>query len=927
MAKNKSQYDSTLNLPKTLFEMRAGLPKKEPVMLKDWDDNDLYNQLMKHNEGKPQFILHDGPPYANGNIHMGTALNKIIKDIIIREKNMEGFQAPYVPGFDTHGLPIELKALSSVGEKKKDISKLELRQICEKFATEHIDIMSDQFKRLGVIGDFEHPYLTLKPEFEARQIEIFGEMAKKGYIYKGMKAVYWCPEDRTALAEAEIEYAEDECDSIYVRFKLTDDPNGVLAKHNIPLDKAWIVIWTTTTWTLPANVATCLNPNLEYAFVKIGDAYHIMARELVESTMKGCHIDEYEVLPETVLGSELELMQYQHPFLDRKGLVILGDHVTLEGGTGCVHTAPGHGVEDFEVCVNHYPQVPVVVPVDDAGRLTAEAGEKFAGLKVWDANKVILEHIKESGHLMGVQHITHQYPHCWRCHHPIIFRATEQWFCSIDAFKEDVYKAIDSVHWQPAWGHDRMAGMVRDRSDWCISRQRVWGVPIPVFYCKKCGKYHITDASIKAVSDLFRKEGSDAWYKYDANDILPKTEVCECGASDWEKDPDIMDVWFDSGSTWSAVCRERPELRWPVDMYMEGADQFRGWFQSSLLTSVATQGVAPYREVLCHGWVVDAQGKQMHKSAGNGMEPSEIIRDYGADIIRLWVASSDYTVDVRAGKEIFRQLSEAYRKMRNTARFMLGNISDFDPAKDMVDDDQLFEIDRWALEACNKLTATMRDAYEHYDFSRAYHALYNFCVIDMSNFYMDVIKDRLYCADDHARRCAQTALYRILVDFTKLLAPILCFTSQEIWSYIPKLDGMKDYVVFEQMPEAKAAADEAFEAKWDRIMAIRDDVKKVLEQARADKVIGSALEAGLTLYCSKEVYDFLNAIPMDELADLFIVSHVDLVEGEGGVKGLVEGLGVSAAHAAGNMCLRCWKYETTVGEDGLCPRCAKVLKQ
>ncbi len=924
MAQN---YNDTIHKMQTPFEMRAGLPKKEPKMLEDWEQNHVYEQMIKNNEGKPQYILHDGPPYANGNIHMGTALNKIIKDIIIRYKNMSGFQAPYVPGYDTHGLPIELKALSSLGDKKAGVSKLELRQICKEFATEHIGVMNEQFKRLGVQGDFENPYLTLRPEFEARQVEIFGEMAKKGYIYKGMKAVYWCPEDRTALAEAEIEYAEDECDSIYVRFKLTDDPNGVLAKHNIPLDKAWIVIWTTTTWTLPANVATCLNPNLEYAFVKIGDAYHIMARELVESTMKGCHIDEYEVLPETVLGSELELMQYQHPFLDRKGLVILGDHVTLEGGTGCVHTAPGHGVEDFEVCVNHYPQVPVVVPVDDAGRLTAEAGEKFAGLKVWDANKVILEHIKESGHLMGVQHITHQYPHCWRCHHPIIFRATEQWFCSIDAFKEDVYKAIDSVHWQPAWGHDRMAGMVRDRSDWCISRQRVWGVPIPVFYCKKCGKYHITDASIKAVSDLFRREGSDAWYKYDANDILPKTEVCECGASDWEKDPDIMDVWFDSGSTWSAVCRERPELRWPVDMYMEGADQFRGWFQSSLLTSVATQGVAPYREVLCHGWVVDAQGKQMHKSAGNGMEPSEIIRDYGADIIRLWVASSDYTVDVRAGKEIFRQLSEAYRKMRNTARFMLGNINDFDPAKDMVDDDQLFEIDRWALEACNKLTATMRDAYEHYDFSRAYHALYNFCVIDMSNFYMDVIKDRLYCADDHARRCAQTALYRILVDFTKLLAPILCFTSQEIWSYIPKLDGMKDYVVFEQMPEAKAAADEAFEAKWDRIMAIRDDVKKVLEQARADKVIGSALEAGLTLYCSKEVYDFLNAIPMDELADLFIVSHVDLVEGEGGVKGLVEGLGVSAAHAAGNKCLRCWKYETTVGEDGLCPRCAKVLKQ
>ena len=908
-------YNDTIHKMQTPFEMRAGLPKKEPKMLEDWEQNHVYEQMIRNNEGKPRYILHDGPPYANGSIHMGTALNKIIKDIIIRYKNMSGFQAPYVPGYDTHGLPIELKALGSLGDKKSGVSKLELRKICKEFATEHIGVMNDQFKRLGVQGDFENPYLTLRPEFEARQVEIFGEMAKKGYIYKGMKAVYWCPEDRTALAEAEIEYAEDECDSIYVRFKLTGDPKGVLAKHNIPLDKAWIVIWTTTTWTLPANVATCLNPDIEYAFVKIGEDYHIMAAELVKATMEACHIEDYEVLPETVHGDELEMVEYKHPFLDRTGLVILGDHVTLEGGTGCVHTAPGHGVEDFEVCVNHYPQLPVVVPVDDAGCLTEEAGKEFAGLKVWAANKVILEHIKESGHLMGVQHITHQYPHCWRCHNPIIFRATEQWFCSIDAFKEDVYKAIDSVHWQPAWGHDRMAGMVRDRSDWCISRQRVWGVPIPVFYCKKCGKYHITDASIKAVSDLFRKEGSDAWYKYEANEILPKTEVCECGASDWEKDPDIMDVWFDSGSTWSAVCRERPELTWPVDMYMEGADQFRGWFQSSLLTCVATQGIAPYREVLCHGWVVDAQGKQMHKSAGNGMEPSEIIRDYGADIIRLWVASSDYTVDVRAGKEIFRQLSEAYRKMRNTARFMLGNLNDFDPNKDMVAEDQLYEIDRWALEACNALTKTMRDAYDHYDFSRAYHALYNFCVIDMSNFYMDVIKDRLYCADDHARRCAQTALYRILVDFTKLLAPILCFTSQEIWSYVPKMPGMKEYVVFEQMPEAKSAAGAAF----------RDDVKKVLEQARADKLIGSSLEASLTLYCNAEVYGFLNAIPMDELADLFIVSQVHLEQGEGGVKGLVEGLGVAAEHAAGTKCLRCWKYDAAVGENGLCPRCAKVL--
>lgn len=918
-------YNDTIHKMATPFEMRAGLPKKEPKMLEDWEKNHVYEKMIEHNADLPRFVLHDGPPYANGNIHMGTALNKIIKDIIIREKNMSGYCAPYVPGYDTHGLPIELKALSSLGDKKAGISKLELRKICKEFATEHIDVMNSQFARLGVQGDFANPYLTLRPEFEARQVEIFGEMAKKGYIYKGMKAVYWCPEDRTALAEAEIEYAEDECDSIYVRFKLTDDPNGVLAKYGIPLDKAWIVIWTTTTWTLPANVATCLNPSLEYAFVKIGGEYHLMAAGLVESTMKACHIEDYEVLEPRVLGSEFELMQYQHPFLDRKGLVILGDHVTLEGGTGCVHTAPGHGVEDFEVCVNHYPQVPVIVPVDDGGYLTEEAGKEFAGLKVWAANKVILEHIKQSGHLMGVQHITHQYPHCWRCHHPIIFRATEQWFCSIDKFREEAYKAIDEVKWQPAWGHDRMHGMVRDRSDWCISRQRVWGVPIPVFYCKNCGKYHITDASIKAVSNLFRKEGSDAWYKYDANEIMPKTEVCECGASNWEKDPDIMDVWFDSGSTWSAVCRERPELNWPADLYMEGADQFRGWFQSSLLTSVATQGVAPYKGVLCHGWVVDEQGKQMHKSAGNGVEPSEIIRDYGADIVRLWVASSDYTVDVRAGKNIFKQLSEAYRKMRNTARFMLGNIGDFNPATDMVAEDQLFEIDRWALKSCNSLTANVRAAYDNYDFSRAYHAIYNFCVIDMSNFYMDVIKDRLYCADEHARRCAQTALYRILVDFTKLVAPILCFTAQEIWSYIPKLEGMQEYVCWERMPEAKSDEDAAFDAKWAKIIAVRDDVKKVLEQARADKTIGSSLEAAVTLYCSDEMYDFLNAIPMDELADLMIVSHVDLVKGEGGVRGLTEGLGMSVAHAAGNKCLRCWKFDTAVGEDGLCPRCAKVL--
>ena len=921
-------FNKTINLPSTKFEMRAGLPKKEPKLLQDWQENHLYEELMRHNEGKPRYVLHDGPPYANGNIHMGTALNKIIKDIIVRYKNMTGYQAPYVPGYDTHGLPIELKALAKAGDRKSTISKLELRKICHDFATEHIGIMGEQFQRLGVIGDFEHPYLTLKPEFEARQIEIFGTMAKKGYIYKGLKPVYWCPDCRTALAEAEIEYGQDECDSIYVRFAVTDDPNGVLAKRGIPADHTWFVIWTTTTWTLPANVAVCLNGTFNYVFVKIGDDYHVMAEDLVKSTMEACGITEYEIVGEPVSGAELEYMKVQHPFLDRKSLVILGDHVTLESGTGCVHTAGGHGVDDFLVC-QKYPELPIVVPVDDGGYLTADAGEEFAGLRVWEANPVILKHIKETGHLMGVQHISHQYPHCWRCHNPIIFRATEQWFCSVDAFKEDVYKAIDSVKWQPAWGHDRMHGMVRDRSDWCISRQRTWGVPIPAFYCTKCGKYHISDESIAAVSDLFRKEGSDAWYKYEANDIMPKDIKCECGASDWRKDTDIMDVWFDSGSTHVAVLEERPELSWPADLYMEGADQFRGWFQSSLLTSVATRGVAPYRAVLSHGWVVDGEGKQMHKSAGNGVEPSEIIKDYGADIIRLWVASSDYTVDVRISKEILKQLSEAYRKIRNTARFILGNLNGFDPNKDMVADDQLCEIDRWALDAVDELLATATEAYENFDFSRVYHEVHNFCVVEMSNFYLDVIKDRLYCskADAESRRSAQTAMYKILVQLTKIIAPVLVFTAQEIWSFIPKMPVMNKYVAFEDMGKAGTYLQgEAFEAKWSKIIAVRDDVKKALEQARAEKVIGAALEAHITLYCNEELEGFLNQIPMDELADLFIVSRADVVRGEGGVKGLVEGLGVKVERVQGEKCPRCWKYVPAVNADGLCPRCAAALE-
>ena len=596
---------------------------------------------------------------------------------------------------------------------------------------------------------------------------------------------------------------------------------------------------------------------------------------------------------------------------------------------GNVHTAGGHGVDDFNVSQKY--NVPITVPVDDGGCLTELAG-KYAGQRVWAANKTILADLTAAGAIMGQVHIKHQYPHCWRCHHPIIFRATEQWFCSIAKFREDVYKAIDTVTWMPDWGHDRMTGMVRDRNDWCISRQRTWGVPIPAFYCKKCGAYHITDATIKAVSELFRKEGSDAWYKYEAEQIIPAGEVCEkCGASEWTKDTDIMDVWFDSGSTHAAVLEERPELSFPADMYMEGGDQFRGWFQSSLLTSVAAKGCAPYKSVLCHGWVVDEQGKQMHKSAGNGVEPSEIIKDYGADIIRLWVASSDYTVDVRAGKNIFKQLSEAYRKIRNTARFILGNLDGFDPNTDCVADDQLQEIDRWALAALDDLIVNAKAGYDVYDFNKVYHAVYNFCVVAMSNFYLDVTKDRLYCTNGVGRKAAQTTMYKILVALDKIIAPILCFTSQEIWDFMPKTEGMNKYVVFEQMPKAgQYAADDAFKAKWAQLIAVRDEVKKVLEQARAEKTIGASLEASVTLYCNDAVYDLLNSIPMDELADLMIVSHVELVKGEGGSVSAVEGLGVAAAHATGEKCERCWKYSATIGSHAahptLCARCASVVE-
>ena len=916
-------YNSTMNLPKTDFPMRGNLPQKEPEMIKRWQDQKLYQKLMEKNEGLPLYVLHDGPPYANGDIHMGTALNKVLKDIIIKYKNMSGYKAPYIPGWDTHGLPIELKAMKKVGVENIS-SALDLRKVCKEFALHYVDVQRSEFIRLGSIGDYDHPYLTLQPKHEAEQIRIFGEMAKKDFIYKGLKPVYWCPECKTALAEAEIEYAEDPCNSIYVKFKVEDD-GGKLAALNTELDKTYFVIWTTTTWTLPGNLAICLGPEYEYVAVHANGEYYIMAKELVESAMKAAKITEYTVSEASLKGKELEYIKYRHPFIDRVSPIIVGDHVTLESGTGCVHTAPGHGVEDFEVCVNHYPEIPIIVPVDGDGKLTEEAGE-FCGLTTNDANKAILTKLTELNALFAVEKIIHQYPHCWRCKSPIIFRATEQWFCSIDGFKEDACKAIDTVQWIPEWGGDRIKGMVMDRSDWCISRQRTWGVPIPIFYCKHCGKPIINEDSINAIANLYEKEGSDAWYKYEANEILPEGFKCECGCTEFTKEMDIMDVWFDSGVSHAAVCNEEHGLRWPADLYLEGADQYRGWFQSSLLTSVAAKGSAPYKAVCTHGWVVDGEGKAMHKSLGNGMSPDEVTDKYGADILRTWVASSDYHADIRISQDILKQLSDAYRKIRNTARFILSNLGDFNPDTDSVSVEKLDGIDKWAMARMDEIIEKCKAAYDKFDFHIVYSTMRDFCTIDLSNFYLDILKDRLYVekADSESRRAAQTVIYNILRTMTLYLAPVISFTAEEIWGYMPRSEkDDAESVFFNKLPEKSGvSADEEFMEKWEKIDELRDIVNKALEEARGQKLIGKSLEAKVTLNCGRDWYDFAKSVEND-LVSAFIVSAVDVEKSE------FDGVNVKVEVAPGEKCERCWTHSDTVGKCAehptLCARCAEIV--
>lgn len=926
-------YNETINLPKTDFPMRANLPKREPGFLAGWEQNNnaLYHALMKKNEGKPLFVLHDGPPYANGNLHMGHALNKVLKDFIVRYKNMAGFYAPYVPGWDTHGLPIERQAIQAYGMDRDKVSVSEFRQKCEEFARKHVNTQREQFKRLGVIGDWEHPYLTLTHDFEAKQIEIFGEMAKKGYIYKGLKPVYWCPHDETALAEAEIEYQDEPCSSIYVKFAVTDD-KGVIEKAIGTKENVYFVIWTTTTWTLPGNLAISVNPFFEYDLVKVpnGEIY-VLAKELVNSVMQAAGIESWEVLA-TLLGSDLEMMKTQHPIMDRESVIITGEHVTLDAGTGCVHTAPGFGADDFIVCQKY--NIPIIVPVDGKGYATEDAG-KYAGMYYEKTTPIILDDLRACNALLAIEDIVHSYPHCWRCKNPIIFRATEQWFCSVDALKDDAVKACHEITWLPGWGEERMTSMIMERSDWCISRQRIWGVPIPIFFCKKCGKPLVNEQTIKLVSDLFREKGSNAWFEMDASEILPSDIHCECGCSEFDKETDTMDVWFDSGSSWAAVIEQREGQPIPVDVYLEGNDQYRGWFQSSMLTAIATKGIAPYKTVITHGMIVDEERQKMSKSLGNGISPQEILDQYGADILRLWVSSADYRQDMRISKEMFKHLAQNYLKIRNTARYILGNLEGFDPKTDMVAYNDLCELDRWALMKLNDLVAKVIKGYDDYEFHVVLHAIHNFCVVDMSNFYLDVIKDRLYCEEKNGvlRRSAQTAMYEILDALVRMIAPILCFTADEIWQAMPHRDGDDAAnIVLNAMPQVNPAwafAEEA-SSKWDKLIALRDDVNKALEEARKNKVIGKPLEAWVTVYADDETAALLETVPVDELAALCIVSKLRVIRGNGeGMQGENLPVQIAIERASGDKCERCWMYVDSIGQDSkhptLCARCAAVV--
>ena len=930
------EYKNTLNMPKSGFPMRAGLPMREPDMLKHWEDLDLYNELLKKNEGKPLFNLHDGPPFSNGDIHMGHALNKALKDFITRSYAMRGYYTPYIPGWDNHGMPIESAIIKEQKLNHKAMSVADFRSACHDYAEKYIQRQMAGFKRMGVVADWEHPYKTMDKGFEADEVRVFGAMYQKGYIYKGLKPVYWCAKDETALAEAEIEYKDDPCTTVYVKFPMHDD-QGKLS--HLDKSRLFFVIWTTTIWTLPGNLAIALHPDESYAVVKApnGELY-IMAEALTEKVMRIGGFDSYEIV-ETHPGSFFENMLADHPFLPKTSRLLLADYVTMDSGTGCVHTAPGFGADDYLTCLRYGMEM--VVPVDDRGRHTDYAG-KYAGMSTDESNPVILKDMKEAGSLFASEEIVHSYPHCWRCKSPIIFRATPQWFCSVDSFKDDAIAACEDVRWFPAWGKERMGAMIRERNDWCISRQRRWGLPIPVFYCKDCGKPVCTSESIEAVAKRFEADGSNAWFDSDAADLLPEGFTCpHCGGHSFDKETDTLDGWFDSGST-HFCAMERDQKFWPSTMYLEGGDQYRGWFQSSLLVAVGALGrTAPFKECLTHGWTVDGEGKAMHKSLGNGMSPDEIIKKYGADLLRLWAGSADYRVDVRCSDDIFKQLSQNYLKFRNTSKFCLDNLVGFDPDA-LVAPDEMLELDRWAVTRLNALIEKVFASYDVYEFHPIAHAINDFCVLDLSSFYFDVLKDRLYCeeADGLPRRSAQTALFLILDAMTRMFAPVLSFTCDEIWQAMPHraADDSRNVLLNEMVqPYTAYALSDVQMLRWSVLGQLRDGVNAALEKARTDKKIGKALEAHVVLVTDKPVAESnleeTRKAFGDKWDDLFIVSDVEVSDDAALYAQAAEtplaGVRVLVSEAKGEKCMRCWKHHPQVGQNAqypdLCPRCAAVM--
>ena len=908
------ELKDTLLMPKTKFPMRGNLPNKEPEFLKRWEEMDLYRKVLEKNAGKPSYVLHDGPPYANGNIHIGHALNKILKDFIVKYKNMNGFVSNYVPGWDTHGLPIE-QVLVNNGVDRKSMPATKFRNKCKDYALKQVDKQRADFKKLGVIGDWENPYLTLDPKFEAEQIRVFGKMVDKGYIYKGLKPIYWSPSSESALAEAEIEYRDHTSPSIYVGFELVSE-DGVVEKGTK------FVIWTTTPWTLPANLGIAVHPDFEYQEVKVNGENYLLAKERVNFLAEQFGWENFE-LGKTVLGKELEYLLCQHPFLDRTSTVILADYVTLDSGTGLVHTAPGHGVDDFIVGQGKY-KLGVLSPVDNQGNLTEEAGQ-FAGQFVFDANKNIIAHLAETGALLKQENITHSYPHDWRSKKPIIFRSTPQWFCSVDAFRSELLDAVDRTKFYSEWGKPRLYNMIRDRGDWVISRQRVWGVPIPVFYAEN-GEAILDNTLIEHVAKIFEVEGSNVWFYKDAKELLPEGYTHPGSPNgEFTKEMDIMDVWFDSGTSHQGCCAVRDDLTYPADLYLEGSDQYRGWFNSSLITSVAISGDAPYKELVSAGFVMDGNGNKMSKSLGNVISPNDVGKQLGAEIIRLWSASVDYTQDVRISNDILKQVSETYRKIRNTFRFLLGNLfnGSFDNRTDLLSYDELEELDKYMVLKFEKVVAKVLDYYENDQFNSITTELINFFNVELSSFYLDYGKDILYIEAEksHKRLSMLTVLYTVLSKSVRLLAPILSFTAEEVYDNMPYEDA--ESVHLTDFPAKNLIDDAALEAKWDKLLEVRDDVNKALEESRNEKVIGKSLEAAVEIYSNdSEVVELLNSV--DNLHQLFIVSSVEVKENDGVTYDLAT---VKVTKAEGHRCERCWNIVEEVNEEGLCPRCASILNK